>query len=111
MENQVARVAVVVSTRDRSELLQETLQSIRDLERDGIPFESIFGDTERRPRHKLLATRSARSIGILQQQDRPLIQRGERMAAHCSVWQAFAVFPSRALRMLFSNSSLRGALV
>ena len=38
-------------------------------------------------------------------------KRGERLAALRAVWRAFAVFPSRALRMLFSDSSLRDAFV
>jgi glycosyltransferase involved in cell wall biosynthesis len=38
-------------------------------------------------------------------------KRGERLAAFRAIWRAFAAFPSRALRMLFSESSLRAALV
>lgn len=38
-------------------------------------------------------------------------KRGERLAAFRGICRAFAVFPSRALRMLLSDSSLRNALV
>jgi glycosyltransferase involved in cell wall biosynthesis len=38
-------------------------------------------------------------------------KRGERLAALRAIWRAIAVFPSRALRMLLSDSSLRDALV
>lgn len=38
-------------------------------------------------------------------------KRGERLAAFRAIWRAFAVFPSRALRMLLSDSSLRDALI
>jgi glycosyltransferase involved in cell wall biosynthesis len=36
--------------------------------------------------------------------------KGERMAAICAIWHAFVLFPSRALRKLLSDSSLRDAL-
>jgi glycosyltransferase involved in cell wall biosynthesis len=36
--------------------------------------------------------------------------KGERLAAICSIWHAFALFPSRALRKLLSDSALRDAL-
>jgi len=36
--------------------------------------------------------------------------KGERMAALCAIWHAFVLFPSRALRKLLSDSSLRDAL-
>lgn len=38
-------------------------------------------------------------------------KKGERLAAICAIWRAFAMFPSRALRKLLSDSSLRDALV
>lgn len=37
--------------------------------------------------------------------------KGERLAAICAIWHAFVMFPSRALRKLLSDSSLRDALV
>lgn len=37
--------------------------------------------------------------------------KGERLLAICSIWRAFALFPSRALRKLLSDSSLRDALM
>ena len=36
--------------------------------------------------------------------------KGERLAAICAIWRAFVLFPSRALRNLLSDSSLRDAL-
>lgn len=36
--------------------------------------------------------------------------KGDRLAAICAIWRAFALFPSRALRKLVSDSSLRDAL-
>ena len=36
-------------------------------------------------------------------------KKGERLAAFRAIWRAFTVFPTRALRMLFSNSPLRDA--
>jgi glycosyltransferase involved in cell wall biosynthesis len=38
-------------------------------------------------------------------------KNGHRVAALKSIWRAFAVFPTRALRLLFSQSPLRDALV
>ena len=38
-------------------------------------------------------------------------QNGERYAALKAIWRAFAVFPTRAVRLLFSQSPLRDALV
>ena len=37
--------------------------------------------------------------------------RGERWLAICAIWRAFTMFPSRALRKLLSDSSLRDALL
>jgi glycosyltransferase involved in cell wall biosynthesis len=39
------------------------------------------------------------------------VNKGERLAALVAIWRGFAVFPSRALRMLLSQSSLRSAFV
>jgi hypothetical protein len=38
-------------------------------------------------------------------------QRKERLDALRAVWRAFAVFPTRTLRMLLSDSSLRDAFL
>jgi glycosyltransferase involved in cell wall biosynthesis len=38
-------------------------------------------------------------------------QNGERSAALKAIWRAFAVFPTRAIRLLFSQSPLKDALV
>jgi glycosyltransferase involved in cell wall biosynthesis len=37
--------------------------------------------------------------------------KGERWLAICSIWRAFEMFPSRALRKLLSDSSLKDALM
>ncbi|MEH2526144.1 MULTISPECIES: glycosyltransferase family 2 protein [unclassified Bradyrhizobium] len=37
--------------------------------------------------------------------------KGERWLAICAIWRAFTMFPSRALRKLLSDSSLREALM
>ena len=44
MSKQEIRVSIVVPTRDRPKLLEEALQSIRLLERDGVFFEIIVAD-------------------------------------------------------------------
>jgi glycosyltransferase involved in cell wall biosynthesis len=36
-------------------------------------------------------------------------KKGERLAAFRAIWRAFGVFPTRAVRMLFSDSALRDA--
>ncbi len=38
-------------------------------------------------------------------------RKGERLLAICAIWRAFAMFPSRALRKLLSDSALRDALI